>query len=93
MLKDIVAVCPLTDYNLRLTFEDDIEGIVNIANLIEFTGIFEPLVNPTYFAQVAVNPDLGTISWPNGADLDPDVLYSVVTDQPLPSYTILSHRR
>jgi len=93
MLKDIVAVCPLTDYNLRLTFEDDIEGIVNIANLIEFTGIFEPLVNPTYFAQVAVNPDLGTISWPNGADLDPDVLYSVVTDQPLPSYTTLSHRR
>lgn len=93
MLKDIVAVCPLTDYNLRLTFEDDIEGIVNIANLIEFTGIFEPLVNPTYFAQVAVNPDLGTISWPNGADLDPDVLYSLVADQPLPNYTTLSHRR
>jgi hypothetical protein len=93
MLKDIVAVCPLTDYNLRLTFEDDIEGIVNIANLIEFTGIFEPLVNPTYFAQVAVNSDLGTISWPNGADLDPDVLYALVTDQPLPNYTILSHTR
>ena len=93
MLKDIVAVCPLTDYNLRLTFEDDIEGIVNIANLIEFTGIFEPLINPTYFAQVTVNPDLGTISWPNGADLDPDVLYALVTDQPLPNYTILSHTR
>ena len=93
MLRDIIAVCPLDGYKLHLTFEDNVEGIVDIANLIEFTGIFEPLVNPTYFAQVAVNPDLGTISWPNGADLDPDVLYSVVTDQPLPNYTTLSHRR
>ncbi|MBD2425811.1 DUF2442 domain-containing protein [Phormidium sp. FACHB-1136] len=93
MLLDIIAVYPLDGHKLHLTFEDNVEGIVDIANIIEFTGIFEPLVNPTYFAQVAVNPDLGTISWPNGADLDPDVLYSVVTDQPLPSYTILSHRR
>jgi hypothetical protein len=93
MLKDVVAVQPLDGYNLHLTFEDDAEGTVNIANLIEFTGIFEPLANPTYFAQVAVNPNLGTISWPNGADLDPDVLYSVVADQPLPNYTTLSHRR
>ena len=93
MLKDIVAVKPLDSYRLHLAFEDNVEGIVDIANIIEFTGIFEPLINPTYFAQVAINPDLGTISWPNGADLDPDVLYSVVIDRPLPNYTTLSHSR
>ncbi len=27
------------------------------------------------FAQVAVDPELGTITWPNGVDLDPDVLH------------------
>jgi hypothetical protein len=27
------------------------------------------------FAQVAVDRELGTIGWPNGADLDPDVLH------------------
>jgi hypothetical protein len=78
LLKDIVAVKPLEDYKLCLTFEDDVEGVVDIAELIEFTGIFEPLRDPAYFAQVTVNPDLGTICWKNGADLDPIVLYTKV---------------
>jgi hypothetical protein len=34
-----------------------------------------PLKDPAYFSQVKVDPELGTVSWPNGADLDPDVLY------------------
>jgi hypothetical protein len=90
MLKDVVAVQPLDGYKLYLIFEDDAKGIVDIAQLVEFTGIFEPLSDATYFAQVTVNPDLGTIYWPNGADLDPDVLYSLVAEQPLLQFTDLA---
>lgn len=90
MLKDVVAVNLLDGYKLHITFENDVEGTVDIAQLIEFTGVFEPLADLAYFSQVAVNPDLGTIYWPNGADLDPDVLYSLVTGQPLPQFTSLS---
>ena len=36
--------------------------------------MFEPLRDPTAFRQVTVDPELGTIVWPNGADMDPDVL-------------------
>lgn len=71
------------DLGLRLTG-------TSIAQLVEFTGIFEPLADAAFFAQVTVNPDLGTIYWPNGADLDPDVLYSLVTEQPLPQFTELA---
>jgi hypothetical protein len=78
MLKDIISIKPLKNYQLHLRFEDNQEGIVDIQQQIKFTGVFEPLKNPEYFAQVKVNPELGTIQWPNGADLDPDVLYAAL---------------
>ncbi len=84
MLKDIIEVKPLPDYLVYLRFEDGVEGKVNIAELIEFRGVFSPLSDPSYFAKVRVNPELGTIYWPNDADLDPDVLYSIVAAEPLP---------
>lgn len=86
MLKDIIGVKPLSNYRLQIEFEDGVQGIIHVAKLIEFTGIFTPLSNPDYFAQVRVNPELGTITWPNEADLDPDVLYSHLTGEPLPTF-------
>lgn len=83
MLKDIVSVKPLEAYQLRLTFEDGMEGVVDIGELIAFTGVFEPLKQRSYFSQVRVDHELGTVVWPNGADLDPDVLYSLVTGEPI----------
>lgn len=85
MLQDIVSVKPLYDYKLHVKFEDGAEGIVDLQNIIEFTGVFEPLRNYDYFRQVKVNPDLGTVQWPNEADLDPDVLYSIITGVPIVS--------
>jgi len=79
MLKDIVQVKPLKDFQLHLVFEDGIKGKVDIRKLVKFTGVFKPLENESFFAKVDVNPDWGTVFWPNGADLDPDVLYSLVT--------------
>lgn len=84
MLKDIIAVEYVNDYKLRIKFEDCVEGVVDVATLVAFKGVFAPLANRNYFAQVAVNPEIGTICWPNDADLDPDVLYSEVTGEPLP---------
>jgi hypothetical protein len=79
MLKDIIEVQPMQNYRLRLRFEDGTEGEVDIAAMIRFEGIFSPLKDPVEFRKVRVDPELGTICWPNGADLDPDVLYAKVT--------------
>jgi hypothetical protein len=38
--------------------------------------VFEPLRrDPELFRRVRVDHELGTVVWPNGADLDPDVLH------------------
>jgi len=79
MLKDVISASPLAGFRLHLKFEDGVEGIVDLANELSFKGVFAPLRDPSYFAQVRVDPELGSVSWPNGADLDPDVLYSRLT--------------
>lgn len=83
MLKDVVQVECLNGYQLRLRFEDGVQGFVDVSELVEFTGVFAPLKDRTYFSQVSVNADIGTICWPNGADLDPDVLYAAITGEPI----------
>ena len=78
MLKDIIEARPLGRHRLHLRFEDGIEGEVDIATMLDSTDTLAPLADPTYFAQVTPNPESGTITWPNGTDLDPDVLYAAV---------------
>ncbi|MDE3165120.1 MAG: DUF2442 domain-containing protein [Acidobacteriota bacterium] len=83
MLIDIVSARPSGDHRLRIRFEDGVEGEVDLAGVLSFQGVFEPLRDPAYFAQVRVDPELGSVAWPNGADLDPDVLYARITQQPI----------
>jgi hypothetical protein len=87
MLKDIVVVKPLEGHQLFLRFEDGIEGVIDISQLISFSGIFAPLKDAAYFAQVQIHPELGTVVWQNGADLDPDVLYAILAGSPIPDYS------
>ncbi len=37
--------------------------------------MFQLLQDVEYFAKVSVDSELGTVVWPNGADLAPEVLH------------------
>ena len=86
MLKDIVEVRALERYRLHVRFEDGKSGEIDLAQIIRFEGVFAPLKDHTQFSQVRLNRELGTVEWPCGADLDPDVLYARVTGQPIPEF-------
>jgi len=83
MMQDIVAAVPLENFRLKLRFEDGVEGVVDVAQCVAFSGVFAPLRDPAQFAAVRVNSELGTVCWPGGADLDPDVLYGLITGVPV----------
>jgi hypothetical protein len=73
-LIDVTGVEIIGDHQLRLTFEDGLVGD------IDFTGrnwrrVFAPLADPAFFAQVRVDPEIGTVVWPNGVDMAPETLY------------------
>ena len=89
-MRDIVRVECLEGCRLLLNFEGGEERIVDVARLVPFDGVFAALSDPAFFRRVEVNADLGTIMWPNGADLCPDVLYEAGIPAPAPALSTTS---
>ena len=61
-------------YRIWLRFADGLSGEIDLER--ELWGpVFLPLKDVVEFAKLRVEPDFGTIVWPNGADLAPEFLY------------------
>ena len=73
MFLEVRRVEPVGGYVLRLEFNDGAVREVDLSD--ELHGeVFAPLREPGFFAQATVNPETGTIEWPNGADFAPEFL-------------------
>ena len=83
MLRDVVEVRLLEGYRVFLRFDDGVQGEIDLEPLLSpFDGVFEPLTDLARFREVFVD-DGGTIAWPNGVDLAPEILYAKVSGHPL----------
>ena len=81
-LVDVRSVQPLDEYRVRLVFSDGFERTIDLSPYLK-GPIFEAVRDPDYFRKVQVDPETGTIAWPNGADIDPIVLrYDLVPAWP-----------
>jgi hypothetical protein len=66
---------PLEGFVVRLGFDDGTTREVDLEDAL-WGPVFELLLrDPELFRQVRVDEELGTIVWPKGTDLDPDVLH------------------
>ncbi len=63
----------ISDYKLWVVFDDGTSGEVDLDGVLD-GPIFEPLKDLAIFKRVAVDPELETVVWPNGADLAPEFL-------------------
>lgn len=66
----------VSGHTLRLTFEDGSVRSVDLGPYLD-GDIFDPLKDPEYFRTVALNTDIDTVVWDNGADFSPDFLYGI----------------
>ena len=57
---------------LRIEFTDGLVRELDFAGVL--SGVLATIDDDAVFSSVSVDPVAGTISWPNGIDLDPDVL-------------------
>ena len=71
----VVGVEVVGQHRLRLSFEDGASGELDFADW-EWRGVFAPLRDQAFFESVALDEELGTIVWPNGADVAPETLHT-----------------
>ncbi|MEA2765037.1 MAG: hypothetical protein QOK07_1441 [Gemmatimonadaceae bacterium] len=69
----IEAVEPLGGLRLRLTFSDWLVRELDLGSMLDF--YLEALTDPVKPAEAKVDEVAGTVAWPDGFDLDPDVLH------------------
>jgi len=78
MLYDVVAVEARPGFKVWVRFENGVEGEADLSDLAG-RGVFERWTEyPGEFAEVAVDAESGTLTWPGGLDVAPDRLYSDV---------------
>lgn len=85
MFPRIAAVRHVEAYRLELTFTNGEQAELDLADrIVDRRGVFAPLEDIDFFKKVRVDPEIGTLVWPNEVDLCPDVLYSKAREEPLP---------
>jgi hypothetical protein len=67
---------PLDGCVVHVSFEDGTTADVDLSYLLDYGGVFEPLRDPGFFAQLRPDAEAGTIVWPNDADIAPETLYA-----------------
>jgi hypothetical protein len=84
MYPRVKGVRHVRDHRLELAFTDGTTGELDFRHrVIGRGGVFGPLEDVRFFKQVQVDPEAGTIVWPNGVDFCPDVLYGLATGRPI----------
>jgi hypothetical protein len=72
-LPRVTDVEHLGQRRLRVTFTDGLVRELDFAGTLD--GVLATLDDDRAFAEVSVDATAGTICWPNGIDVDPDVLH------------------
>ncbi len=75
-IHEVVDVKLLHGYVVECVFDDLTQGAVDLKPFLG-RGIFRDLLDKRKFKQLRVDAELGTLCWPNGADVAPETLYQL----------------
>jgi hypothetical protein len=69
----VCAVTPLSNFRALVAFDNNTQREIDLEPYLH-GPVFEPIrKEPSVFRSMKIAG--GTIAWPNGADIDPDVLF------------------
>lgn len=76
-IQSVEVIAPFT---LRVRFDDNLERTIDFRGILA-GELFGPLREAAMFSQVRVDPEVHTLTWPNGADFDPATLHDWPTHE------------
>ena len=85
-IRRVTRVRHVTDYRLEVSFSDGVTAEVDLRDrIVGRGGMSAPLENVKFFRRVQVDPETGTLVWPNDYDICPVLLYALATKKSLPA--------
>ena len=76
MFPRVTRVRHLEGYRLEVAFNDQTVKVVDLEGEL-YGEVFEPLKGIAFFKRAELNPETGTVEWPNGADFAPEFLHEI----------------
>jgi len=81
----VTRLALLDGWEVELGFSDGLTGRIDFRGLFSGRpGLLHDLDDLEFFRQVQLDPASGTLVWPNGVDLCPDVLHHRATGRAIP---------
>ena len=74
MILHITEAKYIEDYKVQVVFNDGRNGVADLLEVLH-GPVFNSLKDKKLFAQLRVDDEMATITWPNGADLAPESVY------------------
>ena len=73
-ISQIICFESIAPFTLRVGFDDGTEQIIDFEPVLH-GELYRPLRDLALFNQVALDAEVHTLVWPNGADFDPATLH------------------
>jgi hypothetical protein len=89
MFFDVTKAEYIDNYRIRLTFEDDSSGIVDLEDYPNRNNVFRLFLDMNYFTNFRI--EYGTVVWGDGElDIAPETLYTIATGKAIEYNSIKS---
>jgi hypothetical protein len=88
----VISTTPLGKYQLRLSFNDGTEGIVDLSDLAG-KGVFTAWDRDDLFNKVYIDEESGAIAWPGNLDIDTLNCYLQIKEMTYSQYKLESKKK
>jgi hypothetical protein len=87
-----ISATPLGKYKLRLSFNDGVEGIVDLSDLAA-KGVFKAWEKDDTFNKVYIDEESGAIAWPGNLDIDTLNCYLQIKEMTYSQYKLENKKK